>query len=415
MRHVVITGLGVCVPTKRSPDNLFQALFNRESLIHQDNRLESFGINNFVCAAMQPSDISYLDENYPELAKHNVSTSGKMAYHALLEAKTQAGLEVGAHADRRGLFFGVNKNLISPEQIHRMYMMTKKSASESYDGKTDYLPQRPDEIVKLMSEQLQVNQPILVCSDACAAGSSNILAGMRRIRNGDLDVAFCGAADEGSQPMMQLVFHKIGAVGTPVFSDPQEVCRPFDQDRNGCVLADGAAFLVLEAEETALARGARILARLSGGSRGSEAYKITASKSDGSYYALAMQQALNDACLTSDEIDHINAHGTATKSNDAAEGRAIHQLFKEQVPVTSTKSALGHSLAGSGALEAVLSVLSLDTQKMLPTLNYIGPAEGEAELNIVSQASTAKMDHILSNSFGFGGLNTSLIFSRGDI
>ncbi|ASA56070.1 hypothetical protein BSQ33_10425 [Vibrio gazogenes] len=413
MRHVVITGLGVCVPTKRSPDNLFQALFNQESLIHKDNRLESFGIHDFVCAAMQASDLSYLDEHYPELAKHNVSTSGKMAYHALIEAKNQAGLDVGAHSERFGLFFGVNKNLISPEQIHRMHMLAKDSAP--YDGQSDYLPYRPDAIVKVMSEKLQVNQPILVCSDACAAGSSNILAGMRRIRNGDLDVAFCGAADEGSQPMMQLVFHKIGAVGTPVFSEPQEVCRPFDKDRNGCVLADGAAFLVLEAEETALARGAQILARLSGGSRGSEAYKITASKPDGSYYALAMQQALNDAHLTRDEIDHINAHGTATKSNDAAEGRAIHQLFKDQVPVTSTKSALGHSLAGSGALEAVLSVLSLNEQKILPTLNYTGPAEGEAELDIVSQPRTTEMNHILSNSFGFGGLNTSLIFSRGNI
>lgn len=416
MREVAITGLGVCLPSYQSPDDLFQALASGSSLITRDPTLESMGIKDFLSCAVTPDDIATLEAVYPQLVKDNICTSGKLAYHALVSSLAQANYEPHKDNCRKGLFFGVNKTPVSPEYLHNAWQRFDSSngtfASHDYDPEPFLQQYRPHAIVRMMAQQLAINGPILACSDACAAGSGSVLAGARRIQAGEIDVAFCGAADEGASPVMQLVFSKIGAISRCSYDDASAACRPFDKNRSGTVLGDGAGFLVLEDAERARARGANILAYVKGGYRTSEAYKMTSTKLDGSLYANTMVKALEAAGVSAKDIDHISAHGTATKSNDFAEGHAINRVFGDQVPVTSTKSAIGHSLAGSGAVEAVLSVQSLIKQQLLPTLNYVEQDAEEAAINVVTRSGAANINHVLSNSFGFGGLNTTLILSR---
>lgn len=416
MRKVVVTGLGVCVHKNRSPHDLFMFLKDGQSLIRYDENLDSLGVGGIASCAVDLSDIASLDIIYPHLQGQAVCTSGKMAYHAMSSCLEQAGINLESAGERAGLFFGVNKVLITPEHLYSMWQRydTKTGLLKPLYGHHDYpyFNDRPDHIVEILAHDFRLYGPAFVFSDACAAGTSTIVSGYRRVRDGSLDIAVCGAADEGSQPLCQLAFNKLGAINVGRFSNAEQVCRPFDRDRCGVVLADGSAFLLLEEKEHARSRGVDILAEISGGSRCSEAYKMTASDADGRLYAESMIAALENANLLTEQISHINAHGTSTRSNDSSEGRAIGRVFGQNIPVTSTKSALGHSLSGSGAIEAVLSVLSLQHQCLLPTLNFSQVAGDEITLNIVRETAPSQLDHILSNSFGFGGQNSSVIISR---
>ncbi|RYD90600.1 MAG: beta-ketoacyl-[acyl-carrier-protein] synthase family protein, partial [Sphingobacteriales bacterium] len=164
----------------------------------------------------------------------------------------------------------------------------------------------------------------------------------------------------------------------------------------------------------ALARGAKILGYISGFSKHTEAWRITSSRQDGSDYARCMRDAITDAGLSLEDIDHINAHGTSTEQNDSCESMAIKKLFASRaasIPVTSNKSAIGHSLAASGAIEAAMSILSLHHQMLLPTLNYQAPDDDTAGIDVVKTATAAPIRHVLSNSFGFGGENSALVMS----
>jgi len=417
MKQVAITGIGLHIPGAQFADNLFGQLFAAKSYITFDKRLTELGVNGVASCAATDDDIATLDALYPDVASQ-LSRGGKMAYHAFQESLYNAGLDMYDKTQRRGLFLGVNKVLVSPKQLFSMWQHYDGSncfpgnSEEDSSGSQKMLPEHTAAVV--MAKSIDLSSDVFAFSDACAAGSISILSGFRRVRSGELDIAICGGCDEGTQPIMQLMFKKIGALtlNNGGYESPAQICRPFDKDRSGCVLADGAAFMVLEELEIAQSRNANILAVISGVARSSESYKMTSSHPDGRFYKACMEMALEDAGLQASSINHINAHGTATKSNDIAEGNAINTLFGSGIPVTSTKSALGHSLAGSGAVEAVLSVLSIKNQKLLPTLNYISGSDDEAELNIVTQGRSHCIDHILSNSFGFGGQNSSLIISR---
>lgn len=413
MRHVVVTGVGVCVPGCSEPQLLFSQLAQGRSFISFDEKMTAFGVKNVATCAISTDEIATLHALYPAVAA-DLSTSGIMAFHALTQAVKSSGIDVPSLAKGCGLFYGVHKSLISPELLYRLwqgYDETRQQLKVAPLTETEFRQFRPDHVLPVFARELGLRGQVQAMADACAAGATNILSGLRRIKAGQLDVAICGAADEGSQPLWNLVFSHLGALSSPD-DTATTMCRPFDKDRSGTVLADGAAFLILEEELHARRRGAPILARLSGGSRSSESHKMTSTAADGSLYQQSMQAALTDAGLVAAQIDHVNAHGTGTKSNDSAEGLAILNLFGDQCPVTSTKGALGHSLSGSGAIETVLSVLSLRQQQLLPTLNYQAAGPQEAELNIVRHSRPQQLTHILSNSFGFGGQNASLVISK---
>ena len=417
MGSVAITGVGLVVPGHTCAEQLFFSLSNGVSLLRRDKNLEELGVHGVTSGYIDRSDIQAIEDANPEVSGNNTSTAGKMAYHAAKSSMSMAAIDFSIYPrERSGLFLGFNKNAVTIEHLYSMWSRFDEGSSTlnpaKCDDKKTLSNLRQNQVTELISKYCGHNGHVNVHSSACTAGASAITSGFRRIRSGEYDMALCGASEEATQPLMQFGFHKIGAMANTQFNSPEEVSRPFDKDRTGCVLADGAAFLVLEDVEKAMQRRVKPLAYIAGASRQSEAYKLTSTAPDGHLYEACMQAALDDAGLLASDIDHISAHGTSTVRNDAAESRAIYKMFGARPTVTSTKSALGHSLAASGAIEVVLSVIALHQQKVLPTLNYHMPREDEPSLNIKSKVFNQEVNVVLSNSFGFGGENCSIVITK---
>jgi 3-oxoacyl-[acyl-carrier-protein] synthase II len=251
-----------------------------------------------------------------------------------------------------------------------------------------------------------------VCS-ACATGTYAIGEAAGLIRRGEAHVVICGGSDKGMHPLALAGFGNMQAVSQRN-DEPERASRPFDADRDGFVLGEGAGVLVLESLAQAQVRRARIYAEVAGYGTSTDAFHITAPDEKGAGAVLSMRRALRDAGLDPQEIDYINAHGTSTRLNDAVETRAIREVFGEhayRIPVSSTKSMIGHSLGGAGAVEAIACIKSLETGTIHPTINYETP-DPECDLDYVpNQAREIHPRTALSNSFAFGGHNGTIIFS----
>ncbi len=253
--------------------------------------------------------------------------------------------------------------------------------------------------------------PNICISTACAAGAMAIGEGVRMLRDGSADVAIAGGTEAGVTPLTISAFARMGALSTRN-DDPTAASRPFDADRDGFVMAEGAAFVILEPLERAVGRGAWIYGQVLGYGRNADAYHITAPSPGGAGAAACMQLALDDAGLGPSDIGHVNAHGTSTPLNDASEAEAIRKVFGDNAPpVTSTKGVTGHMIAGAGAAEAAITLLSLRDGLVPPTANlaHLGDDIG---LDVVAGSPrTLAPRAALSNSFGFGGHNATLILA----
>ncbi|MFH0519221.1 beta-ketoacyl-[acyl-carrier-protein] synthase family protein [Streptomyces sp. M41] len=261
-----------------------------------------------------------------------------------------------------------------------------------------------------VSARLGVTGPSLTISTACASGTHAVGEAMQMIRAGSADVVVAGGHDSPLTPTTALAFGRAGAMVTEC-EDPAAASRPFDVDRRGFVLAEGAAFLVLERLDLALARGARIHATLTGYGRTSDAHHLTAPHPDGAGARACMEQALADAGTTPDAVAHVNAHGTGTELNDLAEARAIADLFgPAAVPVTASKSVTGHGLGVAGALEAVITVLSV-REGLAPPTASLTRLDPRCDIDAVT-AEPRKIPGgpVISNSFAFGGHNACVVF-----
>lgn len=250
---------------------------------------------------------------------------------------------------------------------------------------------------------------------ACAAGVQAIGDAARLIRSGEADIALCGGAEAAINRVSLGSFAVARALSTGFNDRPQEASRPFDQERDGFVMAEGAGLLVIETLEHALARGATPLAELVGYGTSADAYHLTAGPEDGSGARRAMAQALRQAGIDATEVQHINAHATSTQVGDKGELAAIRAVFGDASPVaiTSTKSSTGHLLGAAGGIEAIFTVLALRDQIVPPTLNLHHPDPAAEGLNLVAlQARQIPIEYALSNGFGFGGVNASVLFRR---
>jgi 3-oxoacyl-(acyl-carrier-protein) synthase len=250
---------------------------------------------------------------------------------------------------------------------------------------------------------------------ACSSSNHAIGESLRIIRRGDADVMIAGGAEAGIGEIPVAAFAAMRALSTKWNDEPQRASRPFDAKRDGFVMADGAGILVLEARDHALARGARIHAEVVGYAATDDASHITLPAPGGRGAVGSMSLALADAGLTTDDVHYINAHGTSTPPNDRAETTAIKTVFGERayaVPVSSTKSMTGHLLGAGGGVEAIASILAIVNGILPPTINYEFP-DPDCDLDYVpNQARKADVRAAMSNSFGFGGHNATLIFSR---
>jgi 3-oxoacyl-[acyl-carrier-protein] synthase II len=249
---------------------------------------------------------------------------------------------------------------------------------------------------------------------ACATGTNAIDEAGEIIRRGQAEVVFAGGSEAAIVPIAMAGLGVMTALSTRN-DEPQRASRPFDLHRDGFVMGEGAATLVLESLEHAQARGARILAELSGYGSTNDAYHISAPAENGAGAALCMRMALQNAGLTVNDIDYINAHGTGTPLNDKSETAAIKTVFGEaayHIPVSSTKSMTGHLLGAAGALEAIIATLVIQHNILPPTINYETP-DPECDLDYVPNiARPAPVRHVMSNSFGFGGHNATIVLSR---
>ena len=252
--------------------------------------------------------------------------------------------------------------------------------------------------------------PNICIATACAAGTHAVGEAIRFIRDGSADVVLAGGAEAAITPVAMAAFAKMGALSSRS-AEPEKASRPFDPERDGFVMGEGAAFLVLERWDRAEARGARIYGELIGYGRNSDAHHITAPSPDGSGAVACMELALEDAGLAPADIGHVNTHGTSTPLNDAAEAEALVKVFAGQPPpVTSTKGVTGHLIGAAGAVEAVASLLAIRDGLVPPTANHDRTDPG-IDLDVVAGSPRAVTGPVLSNSFGFGGHNATLVLA----
>lgn len=331
---------------------------------------------------------------------------------AALQAWQDAGLMVTeANAPRMGVSMGSGIGGIGTiEQQHDVLLNSGPRRVSPFFV--------PSSIINMISGHLSImlglQGPNMAVVTACATGTHAIGDAMRMIQYGDADVMLAGGAEYATTQLGLAGFSAARALSQRN-DDPQVASRPWDKDRDGFVLSDGAACLVLEEYEHAKARGAQIYAELAGFGMSSDAHHMTMPLADGSGAARCMQNALRDAGVNADQVGYINAHGTSTPLGDVAETMAIKRAFADhakQLMVSSTKSMTGHTLGAAGAIESIFCVLSLLDQQVAPTINLHSADEG-CDLDYVPlEARDTKLDVVLNNSFGFGGTNATLVFRR---
>lgn len=425
MREVAVTGLGAVVGRCGDASGLFDCLQRGESMVREHPRYRDHGFRNPALASIADEVWAGVEASLGECPP-GWGPSTRIAVHVARQALRGSGLHTpsACRASRGGVFVGHNKSLFTEADLSNLSRHHDAATGRvdldafirggAHDSDNHYR-RNQDTAALALADETGWQHCISTHGDACAAGGMAIGVAYRRIAMGDIDVALAGAAETmGNFPALA-AFTAIGAMAPAMTRPPHEMSRPFDADRTGFVMGEGGAFLVLEAAQAAAARGAPVLAYVRGFANRLEAHRISASVADGDEYLRCMQAALRDAGLTAAQVDHVNAHGTSTLANDACEAQALKRLFGERcgrLPITANKSALGHGLACSGAIEAVLSVLSLRRQLLLPTLNFQRPDEACEGLDIVTVARQATVRTVLTNSFGFGGQNCALVLEK---
>ncbi|NWN81441.1 MAG: beta-ketoacyl-ACP synthase II [Halomonas sp.] len=408
-RRVVVTGLGLVTPVGNTVAESWGNIVSGKSGIAPIEHFDVSGFNTRFGGSVKDFDISpYL--NTKEARKMDLFIQYGMAAGG--QAIQDAGIECTAeNAQRFGVAIGSGIGGL-PMIEHNHNAMLKSG------------PRRispffvPGSIINMISGNLAIQHgfrgPNIAITTACTTGTHNIGYSARTIAYGDADVMVCGGAEMATTPLGLGGFSAARALSTRNDS-PEEASRPWDRDRDGFVLSDGAGVLVLEEFEHAKARGATIYAEVAGFGMSDDAYHMTSPPEDGSGAALSMANAVRDAGLDPASIDYINAHGTSTPAGDLAESLAVQHVMGEaarSVAVSSTKSMIGHLLGAAGAVEAVFSILAIRDQVAPPTINLDNPQEG-CELDYVPHtAREMKIDVTLSNSFGFGGTNGTLVFTR---
>ncbi|WP_406175813.1 beta-ketoacyl-[acyl-carrier-protein] synthase family protein [Streptomyces sp. NBC_00996] len=268
----------------------------------------------------------------------------------------------------------------------------------------------PNMVAGHLAMDLRATGPNLVTATACASGATAIGTALQLLRDGSCDVVIAGGGEAGVSPLMVTGFAQMGALSTRL-DEPSAASRPFDADRDGFVIGEGSGMLVLEREADARARGARIRAKMAGYGASADAHHMTAPDPEGTGVVQALRTALAAADVMPDEVDHVNAHGTSTPLNDAAEARAVRKVLGEGAAVTSAKGVIGHTLGAAGAIEAALTVLAVEHGTVPPTANlqHLDPA---VELDVVAGSPRRRRVEVaVSNSFGFGGQNAVLVLT----
>ena len=408
-RRVVVTGLGIVSPLGNDLATSWDGIVNGRSGIGPITHFDPSAFTTRIAGEVRDFDIgkwvSPKDaRKMEEFIHYGVAAS--------LMAMEDAGLTVDdSNAERIGALIGsgIGGLLGIEEQTIKFHEGGPRKISPFYV---------PSTIINMLPGQVSlltgIKGPNFSAVSACATSNHSIGMAMRMIQYGDADVMIAGGAERGSSPTSVGGFCAMKAMSTRN-DDPTRASRPWDKDRDGFVLGDGAGILVLEEYEYAKARGARIYCELAGFGASSDAFHMTAPSEDGEGPARCMVAALKDAGVGVDAVGYLNAHGTSTPLGDVAETRAIKRALGDhayRTMVSSTKSMTGHLLGAAGGAEAIFSVMALHEGIIPPTINLEAPGEG-CDLDYVpNEARQAKVDVAVSNGFGFGGTNGTLVFKR---
>jgi len=409
---VVVTGMGIVTSLGTGKDENWAKLCAGQSGIHAISRFSTEGLRTRIAGT-----VDFLTQEPLNAA----AMSEKLADLAVEEAVAQSG--IGAKGDFPGPLFLA----VPPVELEWPQRREVAAAAGSNDaiGYPDLLrasAQFPayhprfmfGSVADHLADRFGTKGSPISLSTACASGATAIQLGVEAIRRGETDAALCVGSDGSVNPESLVRFSLLSALSTQNDA-PEAASKPFSKNRDGFVMAEGAGALVLESYDAAKARGATILGVIEGCGELSDSFHRTRSSPDGKPIIGCIANAVRDAGLSPDDIDHINAHGTSTPENDKMEYTGLAAVLGERakaVPITSNKSMIGHTLSAAGAVEAVISLLTLVHQRIPPTINYNLP-DPAIPLDIVGNAARdVAVRHVLSNSFGFGGQNVSLILGR---
>ena len=404
-RRVVVTGLGLISPLGNNVSSSWSACVAGESgITNFDNSIENSPVtiggrikNLDVSSFIDPKDIRRLD------------TFIQYGYIAAQEAINDSGfLDTDINFDKVGVNYGSGiGGLETIEQNHKLLL------ENGYKKVSPFFV--PGSIVNMVSGYISLKFGLrggnISTVTACSTGSHSIGLAARSIAYGESDIMVAGGSEMASTPLAISGFIASRALSTS--NNPKTASRPWDIDRDGFVLSDGAGALILEDLDHAINRKANIYAEIIGFGTSSDAYHITAPPDDGRGAALSMKNALNDAKINPDDVDYINAHGTSTPLGDLAEATAISDVFTNKIPsISSTKSMTGHTLGAAGAIESIFSILSINNSIIPPTIN-LDNLDPKCHLDFTPhEARSASINIAINNSFGFGGTNSTLVFKK---
>ncbi|MFQ1011998.1 beta-ketoacyl-ACP synthase II [Gilliamella apicola] len=410
-RRVVVTGMGMISPVGNTVESTWQALLAGQSGVELIEHFDTAPFATRFAAMVKNFD----GENYNISRKDARKMDFFIQYGiaAGIQAMQDAGIEITEeNAERIGCAIGSG--------IGGLGLIEENHSALINGGPRKISPFFvPSTIVNMISGHLSIiyglKGPSITIATACSSGVHNIGHAARMIAYGDADAMLAGGGEKASTPLGIGGFGAARALSTNN-DNPKGASRPWDKERDGFVLGDGAGIMFLEEYEHAKKRGAKIYAELVGFGMSGDAYHMTSPPADGSGAALAMKCAIRDAGIVPEKIGYINAHGTSTPAGDKAETQAVKSIFKEnanKVMVSSTKSMIGHLLGAAGAVESIFTVLALRDQAIPPTINLDNPDDG-CDLDYVPHTArqVKDLEYALCNSFGFGGTNSSVLFKK---
>jgi len=396
-KRIFVTGIGIISGIGNNVEETLQSIRDGKTGVGKITHLDTFHKDTIPV-----SEIKYTNEELIELMDldNNLpyTRATLMGIVAAAEAVKCAGI-TDIKGKRTGLISGTTVGgMDKSEQYYHDFLTVGKHIKyiESHDC---------GDSTERIADYIGVKDFLSTTSTACSSAANSMILGARLIKNNILDRVIAGGTES-------LTKYHLNGFNTLMILD-RELCKPFDENRHGLNLGEGAAFLVLESEDLVKESGKKVFCELTGYGNACEAFHQTASTPEGKGAYLAMKKALDRSGLKPEQIDYINAHGTGTENNDISEGRAIQNLFGENPPrVSSTKSFTGHTTSAAGGIEAVLSVLAIQYNMIYPNMNFKQQMKELSYKPVTELLENVKVDHVLSNSFGFGGNNSALIFSR---
>ena len=408
-KRVVITGLGCISPVGNDVPSMWNCIQAGQSGI---DRITHYDTSEFECKIA--GEVKGFDgaQRFGNQKARRMDRCTQFALAAAIEALQDSGLEINyENRDRIGVVIGTGIGGVGTLFEQVKVFLERGATRVSPFLVPMMLPDTPAGMIAIYFGMRGINMAVVT---ACATGTNAIGEASEAIRRGHADAILAGGTEAAIIPIAMAGLGVMGALSNRN-DEPQRASRPFDLYRDGFVMGEGAAVLVLESLEHAQARGAHILAEVSGYGSSNDAYHISAPAENGAGAALCMRMALDHAGIDLTNIDYINAHGTSTLLNDKSETAAIKTVFGEQaykIPISSTKSMTGHLLGAAGALEAVIAVKTIQDCLLPPTINYETP-DPDCDLDYIPNSSRlANVRHVMSNSFGFGGHNATIILSR---